>query len=151
MYNILHSENSLHQLDPTLLDHSTSFLGEFRRLISAVTDECLAVLLMLGWYWHEGPSVSDFSEMLIPKIVSKDSTIHEALQQASRVPRHRWPANAIIHEGHFIVMSCNTEEILTIAKYYEELLKGAITYSRCTNGHNAVKPEDLRHIIYLAA
>jgi hypothetical protein len=307
MYDILHSENPVHRLDPSMLNHFAGLLGEFGRLISTVSDECCATLLMVGWYWHEGPSVSDFSEMLISsKIVSEDSVICEALQQASRwgyikfqpkgqiswihslftiftrilacssfsrlqfhsgdskldfrrvfatftmghlvsnsgeflpwpaspmhgleyavrlmvtvlsshwardlnknfwtylilflrttkrlsdrlstmfltkglehpgrgeycdrckqnflftlklcrgrgllpLPRACWPTNAIMGEGHLIYNSCNTEEAFIIAKYYEELLKGAITFSQAFSGRNAVKPDDLADIIALAS
>jgi CHAT domain/NB-ARC domain len=313
MYDILHSENPIRRLDPSMLNHHAGLLGEFKRLISTVSDECFATLLMLAWYWHEGPSVSDISEMLTcSKIVSEESAICEALQQASQwgyiefeekgriswihplftifirilgcssfsriwvnstrsdsrteswfrfrtlfaryrmdhlvansgeflpwpadpvsgleyavrlmitvlsshlvrdlnenfltylfdffrtaersserlhtmfltkglkhpsrgeycdrckqnflftlklcrgrgvlpLPRACWPTTALMHDGHFVLQSCNTEEAIIVAKYYEELLKGTITFSEVFSGRNAVKPDDLADIICVAS
>lgn len=308
MYDILHSESPMHELDPSLLDDHLELLREFRHLIFTLPEECTAVLLMLSWYWHEGPFIPEFAEMLvILKIASDESTVRKALQHASRwgyielhleddrvswihslftvfcriiacssysgfmfstgnelhdfqtifaaramghlvlnagsflswppkpiqgleyavrlvhtvlspyfirdvnenywmcliyylrthdnsnqrlsslvlsrgaflpgmmkeydfckqnfifilklcrgrgslpLPQIGWPMHAIGSVGHYIRRGCNTEETSIIAKYYEELLKGAVIVSKSTSGKNVVRTEDLGLIISLAS
>jgi hypothetical protein len=65
------------------------------------------------------------------------------------LPQVGW--SALIGEGHFIRSTCNMEERAIIAKYYEELLNGAVTYSKTRGGRNAVITNDLRDIISLGS
>jgi hypothetical protein len=308
MYDILHSESPMHKLDPSLLVHHLELLREFRHLIFTLPEECTAVLLILSWYWHEGPFIPEFAEMLVTlKIASDESTVRKALQHASRwgyielhleddrvswihslltvfcriiacssysgfrfstgnelhdfqttfaaramghlvvnagvflpwppkpmkgleyavrlvhtvlspyffrdvnenywmcliyylrthensnrrlsslllsksaflpgmmkeydlckqnfifilklcrgrgslpLPQIGWPMHAIGSVGHYIRRGCNMEETCIIAKYYEELLKGAVIVSKSTCGKNVVKTEDLGLILRLAS
>jgi hypothetical protein len=60
-----------------------------------------------------------------------------------------WPA--LIDDGHFIRTFCNMEETAIIAKYYEDILNGAVAYSKTSGGRNAAKTDDLGDIISLGS
>ncbi|KAF2099234.1 hypothetical protein NA57DRAFT_56846 [Rhizodiscina lignyota] len=85
MYDIMHSENLMHCLDLSFLNKRDGLFDQFRGFISMLSVEGFATLLMLAWYWYEGPNISTFVDMLVTsKIASNKQGILDALEIASQ-------------------------------------------------------------------
>lgn len=85
LYETLHSGHTEKWLELGLDEKPNAIFQEVECLFSALPSEKLPPLLMLGWYWHEGPSIEALSEVLIClEICQNKSQLTEALNMASR-------------------------------------------------------------------
>jgi len=84
LYDLLHAGHTQEWLEAGHDGNSSKIFKELKCFFNTTPRKILSPMLMIGWYWHEGPSISSFSEALISAKVCKDaSEVTTAVQLAS--------------------------------------------------------------------
>lgn len=84
MYETLLSGNVEKSLESRTNVHQCQIFQELEREFSKLPGKTLAVILTLGWYWHEGPVIKSFYDSLIlSRICRDDFELDEVLELVS--------------------------------------------------------------------
>ena len=83
VYDILHGENIMLRMDTSFLETEDNLFLEISTRFRSLHDDSLAVLVLLSWFWHEGPYESELSELLAGRnIVRSKEAVSVALAEA---------------------------------------------------------------------
>jgi hypothetical protein len=84
VYDILHGENIMLRMDTSVLDAEDNIFLEMSSRFRSLHDDSLAVLILLSWFWHEGPYESELSELLVERnIIQSKEAVSVALKAAT--------------------------------------------------------------------
>lgn len=82
---ILQGEDPILGLDASLLcDGFRTAYDEFIRIVETLEDDELAVWVILSWFWHQGPSLEDFTALMRDgRVVDNETTVLNSVSLAT--------------------------------------------------------------------
>lgn len=84
LYDLLHAGHTQEWLEAGYDGKSNKIFMELKRVFTTIPTTILSPMLMIGWYWHEGPSTKSFTNALISaKVCKVASDVANALQLAT--------------------------------------------------------------------